>query len=249
MMTPDVPPPALVIFDLGGTTIRDRGGVPAAFAAALDASGLTAHPSEFTAWRGASKREVLARLVTAQRPSMCITERAALSAWVYQHFVGVLADRLRAIEDLALPDARPAFERLQGAGIRVALNSGFDRTLLDVILKAVNWPAHLIDVVVCSDDVPEGRPAPLMIFRSMEAVGVADVSRVAVVGDTCLDLEAGANAGVAYRIGVLTGAHDRATLERAPYTHILASVGLVPDLWLGGAARPAIERAAPGSMI
>jgi phosphoglycolate phosphatase-like HAD superfamily hydrolase len=65
----------------------------------------------------------------------------------------------------------------------------------------------------------------------MERVGVRDAGLVAVVGDTRLDLEAGANAGVRYRIGVLSGAHDRATLERAPCTHLVESIGAVPDIW------------------
>ena len=83
-----------------------------------------------------------------------------------------------------------------------------------------------------------GRPAPFMIFHSMEQTRVTDVRRVAVVGDTVLDLEAGLNAGAAYRIGVLTGAHDRATLERAPHTHIVTSVAALPDLWLAASVEP-----------
>jgi phosphoglycolate phosphatase-like HAD superfamily hydrolase len=51
------------------------------------------------------------------------------------------------------------------------------------------------------------------------------------VGDTRLDLEAGWNAGAAWRIAVLTGAHDRPTLEAAPHTHLLESVTDVPALW------------------
>jgi phosphoglycolate phosphatase-like HAD superfamily hydrolase len=47
-----------------------------------------------------------------------------------------------------------------------------------------------------------------------------------------LDLDAGANAGVAHRVAVLTGAHDRATLERGPFTHIVESIGAVPGIWL-----------------
>jgi phosphoglycolate phosphatase-like HAD superfamily hydrolase len=30
--------------------------------------------------------------------------------------------------------------------------------------------------------------------------------------------------------GVLTGAHDRETLQREPYTHILESVAEIPEL-------------------
>ena len=61
---------------------------------------------------------------------------------------------------------------------------------------------------------------------------MADAGRTAVGGDTRLDLEAARNAGVAWRIGVLTGAHDRATLAAAPHTHLLDSVRNVPSLWL-----------------
>ncbi|MGN6390889.1 MAG: HAD hydrolase-like protein [Gemmatimonadales bacterium] len=54
---------------------------------------------------------------------------------------------------------------------------------------------------------------------------------VAVVGDTRLDLEAAWNAGAAWRIGVLTGAHDRAALEAAPSTHVVEAVAALPALW------------------
>jgi phosphoglycolate phosphatase-like HAD superfamily hydrolase len=65
----------------------------------------------------------------------------------------------------------------------------------------------------------------------MERCGIDDVRTVAVVGDTRLDLEAGWNAGAPWRIGVLTGAHDRSMLEQGPYTHLLASATEVPGLW------------------
>ncbi|MGH7497546.1 MAG: HAD hydrolase-like protein, partial [Gemmatimonadales bacterium] len=87
---------------------------------------------------------------------------------------------------------------------------------------------------VCSEDVSQGRPAPFMIFQAMERSGVPDVHQVAVVGDTVLDLEAGWNAGVAYRVAVLTGAHNRATLSAGPQTHVVDSVADVPGLWLRG---------------
>ena len=56
-------PPALVVFDLGGTTIHDRGEVPAAFAAALSEAGVPFDPVTVDGWRGASKREVLRELL------------------------------------------------------------------------------------------------------------------------------------------------------------------------------------------
>jgi phosphoglycolate phosphatase-like HAD superfamily hydrolase len=70
-----------------------------------------------------------------------------------------------------------------------------------------------------------------MLYRAMERCGVVDLRGLAAVGDTRLDLEAAWNAGAPWRIGVLTGAHDRRTLEAAPHTHLLGDVTDVPALW------------------
>jgi phosphonatase-like hydrolase len=226
------PRPALVIFDLAGTTIRDRGEVPAAFADALAAAGLAVDEGAITRWRGASKREAVRHLVARAMPERPPAGRDALGDAIYRDFCATLMSRLGATPDLAFPEAQPSFERLQEAGIRVALNSGFDRAMVDAIVAATGWPPDLFDAVVSGDDVDAGRPEPDMIFSCMECTGVTDASRVAVVGDTRLDLEAAANAGAAWRIGVLSGAHDRATLSQAPYTHLVGSVGDVPGLWI-----------------
>jgi phosphonatase-like hydrolase len=119
---------------------------------------------------------------------------------------------------------------LKADGLGVAVTTGFDREVVEAILAGVTW-GGLLDAWVCGDDVPRGRPAPFMIFRAMERCGVEDVRRVAVVGDTRLDLEAAWNAGAGWRIGVLTGAHDRATLAAAPHTHLCEAVTDLPALW------------------
>jgi phosphoglycolate phosphatase-like HAD superfamily hydrolase len=72
-----------------------------------------------------------------------------------------------------------------------------------------------------------------MIFHAMESLSVTDVRRVAVVGDTVLDLQAGWNAGVRWNIGVWSGAHSRQQLEQAPRTHLLPGVGALPEIWRG----------------
>ena len=96
-------------------------------------------------------------------------------------------------------------------------------------LRTVGW-RDLFAAKISSSDVPQGRPAPFMIFRAMEAAGVPDVRQVINIGDTSLDLQAGTNAGVRGVVGVLTGAHGEARLQREPHTHIIASVGDLPVL-------------------
>jgi phosphoglycolate phosphatase-like HAD superfamily hydrolase len=49
-----------------------------------------------------------------------------------------------------------------------------------------------------------------------------------VVGDTVSDLQAGSAAHAGSVVGVLTGAHDEATLTAAPHTAILPDItGLI----------------------
>lgn len=66
------------------------------------------------------------------------------------------------------------------------------------------------------------------MLASLLRLRIDDVRAVAVVGDTVNDLLAGHRAGASVLIGVLTGAHDRATLEAGPHTHLLDSFGDVP---------------------
>jgi phosphonatase-like hydrolase len=215
-----------VAVDLAGTTVHDRGEVPAAFGDALHEAGVPFEAAEVTGWRGASKREVLERLLARQGGG----GRSGLVERVYGRFRTILEARLAGARPLSLPGVGDAFERLRAQGIRIALTTGFDREVMTNILAAVEW-APLLDASICSDDVDRGRPAPYLIYRAMERCGVVDVRQVAAVGDTRLDLEAAWNAGATWRIGVLTGAHDRSTLEQGPWTHLLGSVAEVPALW------------------
>jgi phosphonatase-like hydrolase len=222
---PIPPRPDLVVCDLAGTTIYDRGEVPAALEQALREAGLAFEAAEVSAWRGASKREVLGRLVARQDGGGTLSVDR-----IYRRFRELLLQRLAEAGPLSLPGVGETLTRLKADGCRVAATTGFDRDVVETILAAVPW-AELLDGWVCGDDVARGRPAPFMIFGAMERCGVLDVRRVAVVGDTRLDLEAAWNAGAGWRIGVLTGAHDRATLAAAPHTHLCDAITAVPSLW------------------
>ena len=127
-----------------------------------------------------------------------------------------------------LPGAMETLDWLKGEGIKVALTTGLDRVVLERLLHRLGWSAG-IDAALGSDDVARGRPAPDLILRSMELCEVRDPLRVAVVGDTQADLLAAENAGVAWPIGVLSGAHDRDALASCPHAAILESVAELPS--------------------
>ncbi|HEX6370669.1 MAG TPA: phosphonatase-like hydrolase [Longimicrobium sp.] len=216
----------LVVMDMAGTTVHDGGEVPAAFRSALAAHGVGVTDDELAGVRGASKREVIRTLMTRHQPDAL----PSLVEEVYDEFRAALAERyaagVRAVEG-----AEDVFDWLRRRDVRVALNTGFDRTITGLLLDALGWREGVVDAVVCGDEVRQGRPAPYLIFRAMEATGAASVHRVMNVGDTELDLRAGWNAGVGCNVGVTSGAHPRERLARAPHTHLIESVASLPELW------------------
>ncbi len=129
------------------------------------------------------------------------------------------------------------FRTLKEAGIKVALNTGFNRAITQVILDRLDWSGSpLIDATICSDEVPRGRPHPDMIRELMRRLGIVDPAGVAKVGDTPADLQEGRNAGCGLIIGVTEGTHSREQLECHPHTHLVDSVKELPAL-LGAAWR------------
>ena len=213
----------LVVCDMAGTTVRDAGQVPRAFTEALAAHGIAVTPLAINSLRGASKRLAILNLVP-EGPG-----REALAVKVYATFVRKLAEVFAGTVE-PVPGAPEALAVLRRAGTKVALNTGFDRETTDLLLDALGWRQGVVDAVVCGDEVAQGRPAPYMIFRCMEAAGVTDVRRVANVGDTVLDLQAGYNAGVALNVGVLSGAHGRDQMQGEQHTQLLNSVADLPAL-------------------
>jgi phosphonatase-like hydrolase len=209
----------LVVFDLIGTTIQDTGFVARVFEDTLASYAL--HPSreQIARVRGLSKRQAIADLLAAAGGSDL--DRDA----VYTAFHDRLRAALLGDDTRAIPGADALFQSLRRAGVRIALNTGMSRDIVDPLLGSLGWTTpDVVDAVVTGDDVRIGRPAPDLIFRAMDAVGETSVHNVANVGDTVLDLQAGQNAGTRWNIGVLSGAHDAARLAAAPHTHVVDSV-------------------------
>ena len=215
----------LVIFDIAGTIIVDRGEVLGAFSTALRRHGVDFPEFELEEWKGASKSEVIRHFVTRQFGDGPKHDQKV--ALVYADFRRALVSHYQNDGVMPVPGAGQTFDWLRQRGIRMATTTGFHRELSDLILKKAGWHS-LFAANISSNDVPLGRPAPYMIFRAMEAAGIKNVREVVNVGDTPLDLQAGTNAGARGVVGVLTGFHGKERLEREPHTHILAGLAELP---------------------
>ncbi len=211
----------LVVFDMAGTTVQDRGEAPGALKAAFREFGIEVTPERIVQVRGASKRTAIRSLLDA--------DKAHLAEAIHQRFMTRLAaDYKEHAAPVEGVDA--AFHYLRRNGMGAALNTGFDRDLATLLIASLGWSSASFAALVCGDDVDNGRPAPDMILTAMRMAGVTDPERVVNVGDTRLDLEAGAAAGVGLNVGVWTGAHSREMLAGAPHHHLVESVRDLPNL-------------------
>ena len=221
--------PDLLVTDFAGTTMRDDGTVLAAYRTALRAHDIPFSEADLAARRGASKIAVFRELASRARPANQV-EEIAQQALV--RFGDALRHEYEAGDIQEIEGARDALSELKQAGVKLALTTGFNRDLLDMLVGRLGW-TDLFDITVASNDVPAGRPAPFLIYRAMIELGVADVRQVAVVGDTPLDLQSGMNAQAGWVVGVLSGAHEVKTLGASPHTHVLGSVADLPCLFAG----------------
>ncbi|ASK35724.1 haloacid dehalogenase [Alcanivorax sp. N3-2A] len=96
------------------------------------------------------------------------------------------------------PDINEQLRRLKASGVPVGVISNRRREYLEHELGLVDegrW-RDLFDVIVCGDDVQRRKPAPDMILRALEKLGVPASESVWYVGDSTTDVIAGKEAGV-----------------------------------------------------
>jgi phosphonoacetaldehyde hydrolase len=98
-----------------------------------------------------------------------------------------------------LPDCAAALRR---RGLAVGATTGYFRAAAERVYRAAAAQGYRPDHCVCAEDVPAGRPAPWMVFRVMEALGIFPPAAVVKVGDTVPDIGEGLAAS-AWSVGVL----------------------------------------------
>jgi phosphonatase-like hydrolase len=211
----------LVIFDLAGTTVKDNFDVHRVLQTVLRNHNVMISLDHANDVMGIPKhvaiRDLLARFYFGSR--------MISSEWVNEinhEFV----QRMKAFYECddsvgEKTGVAETFRKLKSMGIKVAVNTGFDRTVTNALLGRLKWiESGLIDASATSDDVRRGRPYPDMIFAIMKETGVKDSKRVVKVGDTLADIREGHAAGCGLVVGISSGAftEDELSVEKPHHT-------------------------------
>lgn len=215
---------ALAVIDLAGTTVRDDGAVEGAFVEALRSVGDVAGDAPDESLLAFVRSTMGMSKIALFRERLGDEARAQAANAAFEE---AYARRVEAGEVDALPGSEDVFRTLREDGIRVSVTTGFSPATRELLLETLGW-TDSVDLALSPDGDLRGRPAPDLVLASLLCLRVDDVRAVAVVGDTVNDLVSGRRAGASILAGVLTGAHDRATLAAAPHTHLLDSIRDVP---------------------
>ncbi|MCA6378908.1 MAG: HAD hydrolase-like protein [Cytophagales bacterium] len=213
----------LIVFDLAGTTVKENFDVQRTLKNSFSKVGLEISIAQASQVMGIPKPVAIRQLLESVN---CSTISDDLIRSIHADFVEDMILFYENDQTVAENEGvSETFHLLKAAGIKVFVDTGFDRPIVDALLQRMAWEKNkLIDGSVTSDEVAHGRPHPDLIFRAMELSGVSDVKRVAKVGDTVSDLAEGNAAGCGLVIGITTGAFTKEQLSTVPHTHLISQI-------------------------
>jgi phosphonatase-like hydrolase len=221
----------LVVFDMAGTTVKDKNYVGIAFQNAMAEYGYPVAIENINPIMGYEKPLAIKMMLDKYEPNR-LKITAKLINSIHSEFVNSMLKFYETSDDIVpLPHVEETFLRLREAGIKVALDTGFSRDIADVIIGRLGWEEK-IDFLVASDEVEQGRPYPDMIEKIKAALDIRSSDRIAKVGDTEVDINEGINSGCKYVIGITTGAFTREELIPYNPTHIIDDISDVLQIIL-----------------
>ena len=183
-----------IVFDLDGTLVDSAPDIAAGINRMLADYGLP--PREVRAierltGEGASVlvEKVYAEIGVAADAARIETDTARYLAYYQERPV---------VDSTLYADAAAALPLLRRAGLRIGVCTNKVQLLAEVVLEHLGV-GRFVEVVVGSDTTPFRKPHPAPLLHTLDALGV-DRQDAVLVGDTMIDRDCAAAAGVACRI-------------------------------------------------
>jgi phosphonoacetaldehyde hydrolase len=191
-----------IIFDWAGTVVDFGSLCPiGAFQTAFMAKGITVKPDDIHRFMGIHKREHISAILALPE---------VVAKWKTTH--GKKADTCdvdslyeiaeqKMLETVAasatpVPYLVEVLRAVRKQGLKIGSTTGYTLPLMERLVPAAAHRGYAPDFWIASDQVPQGRPWPWMIFKNMEHLKICPPSAVVKLGDTIADIEEANNAGV-----------------------------------------------------
>ncbi|MGF1447020.1 MAG: phosphonoacetaldehyde hydrolase [Pikeienuella sp.] len=189
------------VFDWAGTVIDFGSFAPmGVFVKVFAEFGVEASIEDARGPMGAPKRDHIAAMLAL--PHLAAQwevrhgsppDEAAIDR-VYEVFVpmneAVVADYATLV-----PGARAAVEELRAMGLKIGSTTGYTRSIMERVLPIAAEQGYAPDNLVCADDLPEGRPGPLGMYKCFVDLVVYPPATVVKVDDTEPGIAEGVAAG------------------------------------------------------
>lgn len=207
-MTPSTPAPngfdgkfRAVVFDWAGTMVDFGSFAPmGAFVRAFASFGVEVDIADARKPMGARKWDHIAAMLAEphiaarwQAAQGSAPDAAAVDR-VYQVFVP-MNEAVAADYATLVPGALETVQWLRARGLKIGSTTGYTRSIMERVLPVAAAQGYVPDNLVCADDLPEGRPGPLMMMKCFVDLAVYPPQAVLKVDDTEPGIAEGVAAG------------------------------------------------------
>lgn len=190
-----------VIFDWAGTMIDFGSFAPmGAFVEVFKRFEIEATVAEARAPMGMPKREHIEAMLEQPRLAAqwervhgAAPQRADIDR-VYEVFVPMNEEVVSSYAIL-VPGAKKTVDWLTGKGIKIGSTTGYTRSIMERVTPLATEQGYTPLNLVCSDDLPEGRPGPLGMYQCFVDLQVYPPQSVLKVDDTPPGIAEGVAAG------------------------------------------------------
>ncbi len=202
-----------VVFDWAGTMIDFGSRAPmGVFVKAFAEFGIDISVEEARGPMGMAKRDHIANLVNLPRIASAWRERyghAPTDADIDRIYAVFIPMNVAVAADFAdmIPGAVDMARAVRGRHLKIGSTTGYTREIMAPILPIAEAAGYSPDNLVCAGDLKEGRPSPLMMYRTFADLGVYPPSAVVKVDDTQPGIGEGVAAGT-WTVGVTASGNE-----------------------------------------
>lgn len=198
---------ACAIFDWAGTLVDQGSLAPmGAFVETFAEFGVDISIEEARGPMGMAKRPHIAALMALPRVA---------GAWQARHgqppgegdidrVYDVFVPRniaVAAAYATPIPGVPETLRALRAQGMKIGSTTGYTREIMERILPVAKEGGVEVDSLACTGDTAEGRPSPLMIFKTLLELNVWPAHRAVKIDDTEVGIAEGLNGGT-WTVGV-----------------------------------------------